>query len=71
MEEKKKKDINRRDFIKIVGISAATSTGLLYGCSSKNNSASGSATGEGEILTDKMTYRTSPTTGDRVSLLGY
>lgn len=28
MEEKNKKDINRRDFIKIVGISAATSTGL-------------------------------------------
>lgn len=27
MEEKNKKDINRRDFIKIVGISAATSTG--------------------------------------------
>lgn len=35
MEDKNKKDINRRDFIKIVGISAATSTGLLYGCSSK------------------------------------
>ncbi len=35
MEEKNKKDISRRDFIKIVGISAATSTGLLYGCSSK------------------------------------
>ncbi len=25
---------------------------------------------EGEIPTDKMTYRTSPTTGDRVSLFG-
>ncbi len=35
MEKKNKKDINRRDFIKIVGISAATSTALLYGCSSK------------------------------------
>ena len=33
MEEKKKKDINRRDLIKFVGISAATSTGLLSGCS--------------------------------------
>ena len=30
MEEKNKKDINRRDFIKIVGISAATSTEILY-----------------------------------------
>lgn len=71
MEEKNKKDINRRDFIKIVGISAATSTGLLYGCSSKGTTSSSSATGEGEVPTDKMTYRTSPTTGDRVSLLGY
>ena len=57
MEDKNKKDINRRDFIKIVGISAATSTGLLYGCSSKGTSSSSSATGEGEVPTDKMTYR--------------
>ena len=71
MEDKNKKDINRRDFIKIVGISAATSTGLLYGCSSKGTTSASSATGEGEVPTDKMTYRTSPTTGDRVSLLGY
>ena len=42
MEEKNKKDINRRDFIKIVGISAATSTGLLYGCSSKGTTSSSS-----------------------------
>ena len=71
MEDKNKKDINRRDFIKIVGISAATSTGLLYGCSSKGTTSASIATGEGEVPTDKMTYRTSPTTGDRVSLLGY
>ncbi len=70
MEDKNKKDINRRDFIKIVGISAATSTGLLYGCSSKGTTSASSATGEGEVPTDKMTYRTSPTTGDRVSLFG-
>ena len=70
MEEKNKKNINRRDFIKIVGISAATSTAILYGYSSKGTSSSSSVSGEGEIPTDKMTYRTSPTTGDRVSLLG-
>ena len=40
MEEKNKKSINRRDFIKIVGISAATSTAILYGCSSKGTSSS-------------------------------
>ena len=44
---------------------------ILYGCSSKGTSSSNSVSGEGEIPTDKMTYRTSPTTGDRVSLLGY
>ena len=71
MEEKNKKDINRRDFIKIVGISAATSTAILYGCSPRKTSSSSSVTAEGEVPTDKMTYRTSPTTGDRVSLLGY
>ena len=49
MEEKNKKDINRRDFIKIVGISAATSTGLLYGCSSKGTTSASSATGEGDV----------------------
>ena len=51
--------------------SAATPTAILYGCSSKGTSSSSSASAEGEIPTDKMTYRTSPTTGDRVSLLGY
>lgn len=70
MEEKNRKEINRRDFIKIVGISAATTTGLLYGCSD-NKSASNSVSGEKEIPIDKMTYRTAPSTGDRVSLLGY
>lgn len=72
MEEKNKKEMNRRDFIKIVGISAATSTGLLYGCSSNNNnSASSVVSAEKGIPTDKMTYRITPSTGDRVSLLGY
>ena len=47
MEEKNKKNINRRDFIKIVGISAATSTAILYGCSSKGTSSSNSVSGEG------------------------
>lgn len=27
--------MNRRDFLKIVGITAATSTAALYGCGSK------------------------------------
>ena len=53
MEEKNKKSINRRDFIKIVGISAATSTAILYGCSSKGTSSSSSVSGEGKYLLTK------------------
>ena len=57
MEEKNKKDINRRDFIKIVGISAATSTGLLYGCSSKGTTSASSAerTGRTKVFTRSAT----------------
>lgn len=29
--------MNRRDFLKIVGITAATSTAALYGCGSKGS----------------------------------
>lgn len=50
MEEKNKKDINRRDFIKIVGISAATSTAILYGCSSKGTSSQAVHRQKGKFL---------------------
>ena len=64
-----KKDISRRDFIKIVGISTATAT--LAGCDQKNNPVSGNLTAQSEVPTDKMTYRTNPRRGEKVSLLGY
>lgn len=69
--EEHNKNMNRRDFLKIVGITAATSTAALYGCSSKDgNSASNKALGP--IPTDKMTYRSFPGLGDdKVSILGY
>ena len=61
--------INRRDFLKIVGISTASAAPLLSSCSSQGTGSE--ATGAlGEVPTDKMTYRTSPK-GDKVSLLGY
>lgn len=34
--------MNRRDFLKIVGITTATSTAALYGCGSKEGSSEGS-----------------------------
>ena len=57
-EQEKKKEINRRDFLKIVGISAATTTVALAGCAPKNNPVTGDLAAQGEIPTDKMTYRT-------------
>ena len=66
---KKRKEINRRDFLKVLGTSTA-SAALLYGCTSNNNSISSKASVQGEIPTDKMTYRTS-LSGDKVSGLGY
>ena len=64
----KNKNIDRRDFFKIVGISTAASTAAIYGCSSDNKSYSSSSS---EIPKDKMDYRTSPKIKDKVSLLGY
>ena len=72
MEKKiKKEKIDRREFLKRLGAGAAVSAVALSGCRPKRNPASGDRSAQGEVPTDKMTYRTNPTTGDRVSLLGY
>ena len=62
--------ISRRDFLNIVGISAATTTAALYGCSPKNEPGAGK-NGSSPVPTDKMTYRTFPGMEQPVSLLGY
>lgn len=63
----KNNNINRRDFLKIMG---GTAAGLsVVGCVSGNsNKKAGKAVGE--VPKDKMEYRTSHK-GDKVSLLGY
>lgn len=69
MEEHNKNNINRRDFLKIVGIAAATST--LQACGVKQSETK-EQVALGPIPTDKMTYRSFPaTSNDKVSLLGY
>lgn len=68
MKNEDKKEITRRDFLKMVGAGAAT-VGLA-GCGRSKESGEASEI-SGEIPTDRMTYRTNPTTGDRVSILGY
>jgi predicted aldo/keto reductase-like oxidoreductase len=61
MKSKDNKETSRRDFLKIAGMGAATA---FYGCKPDNRSA-------GEVPIGKMTYRTNPHSGDKVSLLGY
>ena len=67
--EKTKKDMDRRKFLKLLGAGAAVTSSAFYGCHPERKTASGSLSGE--IPTDKMTYRTNPSTGDKVSILGY
>lgn len=76
MEKNKNKNnnnnkINRRDFFKLAGAGTLASATALYGCSGQKNSSDSESAASGEIPTDKMVYRTNPTTGDRVSILGY
>lgn len=70
MEEKDKKKISRRNFLKTFGAGAVVTTATIYSCKPKNTvSATGGEVGE--VPTDQMTYRINPHTGDRASLLGY
>ncbi|MDR1115640.1 MAG: aldo/keto reductase [Tannerella sp.] len=70
MEERNKKAITRKDFLKIAGAGTLAAGAMLTGCK-PHNSVSTEGGAIGEVPTDKMTYRTNPHTGDRVSLLGY
>ena len=70
--EKKNNYMSRREFLKRLGLGAAASTvALATGCGTRNNPVSGDRSASGEVPTDKMTYRTNPKTGEKVSLLGY
>lgn len=63
------KNIDRRDFLKRSGAAAVamSSIGVITGC--KNNAHV--STNIDDSLDNSMTYRTNPTTGDKVSILGY
>ena len=71
MEKNKKSKITRRDFFKLTGAGVMASAAALYGCSHKKENTDSETAALGKIPTDKMVYRTNPTTGDRISLLGY
>ena len=60
--------MNRRDFLKIVGISTAGTAAALTGCSPKE---SAETSAQSPVPTGKMTYRNFPPSKDQVSILGY
>lgn len=63
--------LTRRGFLKRLGL-GATATGLaMAGCDRASRPATETYSPDGEIPTDRMTTRVNPTTGDKVSLLGY
>ncbi|MCH5307318.1 MAG: aldo/keto reductase [Prevotella sp.] len=67
-----KKNISRRSFLKIFGGGAVTTAAVMTGCKSKTESkAVEEYKQQIEPPIGKMTYRTNPTTGDKVSLLGF
>ena len=64
--------LSRRGFLKLLGGGAVTTAAVMTGCkSAKENKAVSEYTRQVEPPVGKMTYRTTPTTGDKVSLLGY
>ena len=63
-----KKDINRRNFLKLMGSGAVASSALLTACKEKKSNDTASAQ---EPPVGKMTYRTNPKTKEKVSILGY
>ena len=71
METNDKKGMARREFLKRLGVGTAATAAALTGCDSRRNAATGDHTAQGEIPTDRMTYRINPKTGEQVSLLGY
>ncbi|MBQ2123513.1 MAG: aldo/keto reductase [Bacteroidaceae bacterium] len=63
--------MDRREFLKIVGITSAATTASMCGCTPKNG-AEQTSKELGEVPTNQMTYRSFPGLGnDKVSLLGY
>ena len=61
-----KKTITRRDFFKAAGAAGVAAAGLAA-CQDRQHTASA----EGDVPTGQMTFRTNPSTGDKVSLLGF
>lgn len=63
------KDITRRDFLKVMGVGTTATAAALCGCTTEK--AKEAKTTPETVPSEGMTYRTTPSTGDKVSILGY
>ena len=70
MDNKDRNTLSRRTFLHVLGGGAAATVAAVAGCAPKGTSPRGGESSD-EVPVGKLTYRTSPTSGDRVSLLGY
>ena len=68
--EKKNNTINRRSFLKMLGVGGAAAVAACAGKKS-TDAAQDDYKNQVEPPVGQMTYRTDPKTGERVSLLGY
>ena len=67
-----KQNISRRSFLKLMGGGTVATAAVLSGCKAKSETKAVSEYKQQvEPPVGKMTYRTNPTSGDKVSLLGY
>ncbi|MDE5749890.1 MAG: twin-arginine translocation signal domain-containing protein [Duncaniella sp.] len=62
-------NINRRDFLRRLGVGAGVTGLALAGCTDRSRQISESTTALPDIPVDRMTLRTNPTTGYKVSIL--
>lgn len=70
--KKENNNMDRRGFLKLFGSGAAVTTLALAGCESRKNPVTGTtASAAPKLEKGKMTYRTNPKTGEKVSVLGY
>ncbi len=66
------KDISRRSFLKLFGGGAMATAAAFVGCKDKKTEeVTNEYKNQVEPPVGKMTYRTNPNSGDKVSLLGY
>ncbi|XHR30669.1 MAG: aldo/keto reductase [Chthoniobacteraceae bacterium] len=63
--------LDRRQFLNKLGGGALAFSAFLAACKGKQAAQAPSHKPAGDVPTDRMTYRTNPKTGDKVSLLGY